>query len=55
MEEFMNCVSDELKLHLNEKKLVSSYEIAVTADEYVITHKKERIRVDLDGASWYQV
>ena len=38
----MNCVPDELKVHLNERKLVTSYEMAATANENVITHKKER-------------
>ncbi len=47
MKEFMNCVPNELKVNLNERKLVTSYEMAATADEYVITHKKERRRGDL--------
>ena len=49
MEEFRNCVPDELKVYLNERRLVTSYEMVATADEYVITHKKERRKGDLMG------
>ena len=54
MKEFMNYIPDELKVYLNERTLVTSYEMVATADEYIITHKKER-RGDLMGASQYQV
>ena len=45
----MNCVLEELKAYLNERKLVTSYEMVATADEYVIIHKKERRGGDLMG------
>ena len=38
----MNCVPDELKVYLNERKLMTNYEMAAIVDEYIITHKKER-------------
>ena len=49
MEEFRNCVPDELKVYLDERRLVTSYEMTVTANEYVITHKKKRRGGDLMG------
>ena len=43
MKEFMNCVPDELKVYLNETILVTSYKMAVRADEYSISKKEEQM------------
>ena len=39
IEEFKSCCSRELKLHLEELKLGSLHECAISADEYVLSHK----------------
>ena len=51
MEEFMNCIPCELKQYLNERKWETGYEMAASADEYAITHRKERERGDVIGQS----
>lgn len=39
VEEFKNCVSEKIVVHLNEQKLTSLAEAAIFADEFVLTHK----------------
>ena len=41
-EEFLNCVPEEIRVHLSERKNDLSYEIAALADEYTITHRKTK-------------
>ena len=41
MEEFMNCVPDEVKVYLNERKLETTNEMAVTADILLPIRKRE--------------
>ena len=47
IEEFVNCMSEELRVHLRYKKITTGYELAAVADEYVITHKRSRDRIDI--------
>lgn len=44
MEEFQNSMPEEMKTNLNERKLKSSHEMAILADEYDIVHKKTKVR-----------
>ena len=37
-EEFLNCVPEEVRVHLSERKTDMSYEMAALADEYTLTH-----------------
>ena len=37
-EEFLNCVPEEVRVHLSERKTDVSYEMAALADEYTLTH-----------------
>ncbi len=39
MEEFKNCVSENIVVYLNEQKVSSLSQAAVFADEFVLTHK----------------
>ena len=41
-EEFLNCVPEEVRIHLNERKTDVNYEMAALADEYVLTHRKTK-------------
>lgn len=41
MELFQNSMPEEMKTYLNERKLKSSHEMAILADEYDIVHKKK--------------
>ena len=43
----MNCMPEELKVHLSDKKITRDYELASLVDEYVITHKKSRDRINM--------
>ena len=38
----MNCMPEELRVHLSDKKITTGYELAALGDEYVITHKRSR-------------
>ena len=44
-EEFLNCVPEEVRVHLNERKTDVSYEMAALADEYTLTHRKTKERI----------
>ena len=44
-EEFSNCVPDEVRVHLSERKNDLSYEMAALADEYTFTHRKTKERM----------
>ena len=41
-EEFLNCVPEEVRVHLNERKTDVTYEMAALADEYILTHRKTK-------------
>ena len=41
-EEFLNCVPEEVRVHLSEKKTDVTYEMAALADEYILTHRKTK-------------
>ena len=41
-EEFLNCVPEEVRVHLSERKTDVNYEMAALADEYVLTHRKTK-------------
>ena len=45
IEEFMNCMAKELRVHLSDKKITTGYELATLADEYVITHKRSKVEL----------
>ena len=38
-EEFLNCVPEEIRVHLSERKNDLSYETVALADEYTLTPK----------------
>lgn len=42
MEEFQNGMPEELKAYLNERKIESSYDMTILADEYNIVHRKPK-------------
>ena len=44
-EEFLNCVPEEVKIHLSERKNNLSYEMAALTDEYTLTHRKTKERI----------
>ena len=44
-EEFLNCVPEEVRVDLSERKTDVSYEIAALADEYTLTHRKTKERL----------
>ena len=39
-EEFLNCVPEEVRVHLSERKTNVSYEMAALADEYTKNEEK---------------
>ena len=41
-EELLNCVPEEVRVHLNERKTDVNYEMAALADEYILTHRKTK-------------
>ena len=41
-EEFLNCVPEEVRVHLSERKTDVIYEMAALADEYILTHRKTK-------------
>ena len=41
-EEFLNCVPEEVRVHLSERKTDVTYEMAAPADEYILTHRKTK-------------
>ena len=41
-EEFLNCVPEEVRVHLSERKTDMNYEMAALADEYILTHRKTK-------------
>ena len=41
-EEFLNCVPEEIRVHLSERKTDVTYEMAALADEYILTHRKTK-------------
>ena len=41
-EEFLNCVPEEVRVHLSERKTDVTYEMAALADEYILTHRKTK-------------
>ena len=44
-EEFLNCVPEEIRVHMGERKNDLSYEMATLADEYTLTHRKTKERI----------
>ena len=42
VEEFLNCVPEEVRVHLSERKTDVNYEMAALADEYILTHRKTK-------------
>ena len=44
-EEFLNCVPEEIRVQLSERKDDLSYEMAALADEYTLTHRKTKERI----------
>lgn len=38
IEEFKECVSDDLKTYLNEKRVNSLYEMTILTDEHALLH-----------------
>ena len=40
--EFLNCVPEEVRVHLSERKTDVTYEMAALADEYILTHRKTK-------------
>ena len=44
-EEFLNCVPEEVRGHLRERKTDVSYEMAALADEYTLTYRKTKERL----------
>ena len=42
VEEFLNCVPEEVRVHLSERKTDVNYEISALADEYTLTLKNKR-------------
>ena len=41
-EEFLNCVPEEVRVHLSERKTDVTYEMAALADKYILTHRKTK-------------
>ena len=41
-EDFLNCVPEEIRVHLSKRKTDLSYEMAALADEYTLTQQKPR-------------
>ena len=41
-EEFLNCVPEEVRVHLSERKTDVTYEMAALADEYILAHRKTK-------------
>ena len=41
-EEFLNCVPEEVRVHLSERKTDVTYEMAALADEYILTTPKDK-------------
>ena len=41
-EEFLNCVPEEVRVHLSERKTDVNYEMAALADDYILTHRKTK-------------
>ena len=41
-EELLNCVPEEVRVHLSERKTDVTYEMAALADEYILTHRKTK-------------
>ena len=41
-EEFLNCVPEEVRVHLSERKTDVTYEMAALSDEYILTHRKTK-------------
>ena len=44
-EEFLNCVPEEIRVHLSERKTDLSYKMTALVDEYTLTHRKTEERV----------
>ena len=43
----MNCMPEELRVHLSDKKITTGYKLAAVTDKYVITHKRSRDRIGM--------
>ena len=41
-EEFLNCVPEEVRVHLSERRTDVTDEMAALADEYILTHRKTK-------------
>lgn len=54
LEEFKNCVPDQVVKYLNEQKVMSLSHAAVLDDEFVLTHKSVPIRKKLELISWLE-
>ena len=44
-EEFLNCVPEEIRVDLSERKTDLSFEMATLVDEYTLTHRKTKERI----------
>lgn len=47
VEELKNCIAEDVKVHIDERKTETAYELAVLADEYVVAHRKNRGKPNL--------
>lgn len=45
IEEFQNCIPDDMRIHLTDKKAETAIDIATAADEYILTHKRSRAKL----------
>ncbi len=44
-EEFLNCVPEEIRVHLSERKIDLSYDMTALVDEYTLTHRKTKEKI----------
>ena len=49
IEEILNWVPEEMRIYLNERKINTGSELAMLADEYVITRKRNRSKPNTEG------
>ena len=49
IEEILNYVPEEMRIYLNERKINTGSKLVMLADEYVITHKRNRSKPNMEG------
>ena len=49
IEEILNWVPEEMRIYVNERKINTGSELAMLADEYVITRKRNRSKPNTEG------